>query len=239
MSYPPGERCAARVLGRARRRTGPVGQILDVDRQAGGRGHPSGHHGRVEFDRSIVDAASQAAGADVEVIGPTRRGELGATFDVRVGGEAAVLKVIANRPDVVDNQHRLLRLVDLLRDRGSPVPEYLGVASTDDVVVTVQRHMAGEMLEPAPARPPTLAFSARSSRCCSPPSNCRLTPVTSQFRPGPHGCSTRSPPVGTATACTKPCIAGQTPARSSSESSPSAATSDTGPFARPTSCTSI
>jgi hypothetical protein len=104
----------------------------------------------MELERSIVIAASHAVGADVEVIGPTRRGESGTTFDVRVDDEAAVLKVIANGPHVVENQHRLLRLIDILRNRGSPVPEYLGVASTDDVVVTVQRHMAGEMLEPAP-----------------------------------------------------------------------------------------
>jgi hypothetical protein len=83
-------------------------------------------------------------------VGPTGRGQSGATFDVRVGGEAAVLKVLATGPHVLDTQHRLLRLIDILRERGSPVPEYLGVASTDDVVVTVQRHMAGEMLEPGP-----------------------------------------------------------------------------------------
>lgn len=111
---------------------------------------PSGHHGRVELDRAIVDAASRATGADVEVVGPTRRGQSGTTFDVRVGCAAAVLKVIANGPHVLDNQHRLLRLIDVLRDRGSPVPEYLGVASTDHVVVTVQRHLAGETLEPEP-----------------------------------------------------------------------------------------
>jgi aminoglycoside phosphotransferase (APT) family kinase protein len=104
----------------------------------------------VVVDRSIVDAASRATGTDVELVGPTRRGQSGATFDVRVGGEAAVLKVLANGPHVLDNQYRLLRLIDILRERGSPVPEYVGVASTDDVVVTVQRDMAGEMLEPGP-----------------------------------------------------------------------------------------
>jgi hypothetical protein len=104
----------------------------------------------VELRRSIVDAARRAAGADVEVIAPTRRGESGATFDVRVRGEAAVLKVLANGPDVVANQQRVLRVVDVLRERGSPVPEYLGVGSTDDVVVTLQRRVAGETLEPGP-----------------------------------------------------------------------------------------
>jgi hypothetical protein len=38
MSYPPGERRAARVLGHARRRISPAGQVLDVDRQAGVEG---------------------------------------------------------------------------------------------------------------------------------------------------------------------------------------------------------
>jgi hypothetical protein len=104
----------------------------------------------VELDRSIVDAARRATGVEVRVVGPTRRGQSGTTFDVLVAGEAAVLKVLANGPHVLDNQHRLLRLVDVLRGRGSPVPEYLGVASTDDVVVTVQRHIAGETLEPGP-----------------------------------------------------------------------------------------
>ena len=103
------------------------------------------------LDRAVVDAASRAAGgADVEVVGPTRRGESGTTFDVRVGGEAAVLKVLADGPHVVDDQHRLVRLVDVLRERGSPVPEYLGVASTDDVVVTLQLRLPGDTLEPGP-----------------------------------------------------------------------------------------
>jgi Ser/Thr protein kinase RdoA (MazF antagonist) len=104
----------------------------------------------VELDRSVLAAASRAAGVDVEVIGPTRHGQSGTTFDVHLGGQAGVLKVVTNGPDVVDNQHRLLRLIDILCERGSPVPEYLGVASTDDVVVTVQRQLAGEVLEPAP-----------------------------------------------------------------------------------------
>jgi len=130
------------------RRASPRRDQADLGPAVGG--HGSGHHGQVELDRSIVDAASRAVVADVEVIGQTRRGESGTTFDVRVGGEAAVLKVLANGPHVVDNQQRLVRLLDVLRERGSPVPEYLGVASTDDAVVTVQRRMAGEVLEPGP-----------------------------------------------------------------------------------------
>lgn len=92
-------------------------------------------------------------GAEVELVGPTRRGESGSAFEVRVGDEPAVLKIVAGGPDTLADQQRLVRIVEGLRRRGSPVPQYLGVGSTGDVVVTVQRWLPGEALEPWPAEP--------------------------------------------------------------------------------------
>ena len=102
--------------------------------------------------RSIVEAAAEAVGAEVQIIGPTLRGESGSTFDVRVGRDEAILKLLANGPGVVENQKRLIRLVGRLRRRGSPVPHYLGSGHTDAVAFTLQRRLPGEMLEPRPGQ---------------------------------------------------------------------------------------
>jgi len=102
--------------------------------------------------RSIVEAAAEAVGAEVQIIGPTRRGESGSTFAVRVGRDEAILKLVANGPGVVENQTRLVCLVGRLRGRGSPVPDYLGSGHTDAVAFTLQRRLPGVMLEPRPGQ---------------------------------------------------------------------------------------
>jgi Ser/Thr protein kinase RdoA (MazF antagonist) len=102
----------------------------------------------VELDHSIVEAAAAATGTRVEVLGATARGESGSTFDVRVDGEAAILKVLPAGSEARSSQARLVRLLDTLRGRGSPVPEHLGAGATDDYVFTLQRRLPGELLEP-------------------------------------------------------------------------------------------
>jgi aminoglycoside phosphotransferase (APT) family kinase protein len=107
----------------------------------------------VGLSSPIVSAVAAAAGTSVEVVGPTARGESGSTYNVLVARERAVLKVLAGEPGVLDNQHRLIRLVDVLRSRGYPAPEYLAVGVADDAVFTVQRWIPGDTLEPGPGLP--------------------------------------------------------------------------------------
>jgi aminoglycoside phosphotransferase (APT) family kinase protein len=101
----------------------------------------------------VVHAVSDAVGAAVRLIGPTARGESGSTFDIDVAGAPAILKISDDGPAVHDSQRRLLRLVESLRARGYPAPEYLGCGSALGTVFTVQRRLPGMALEPGPGRP--------------------------------------------------------------------------------------
>lgn len=69
-------------------------------------------------------------------------------------GDAAILKVLDSQPGVLDDQRRLVRVVEGLRSQGYPAPEYLCAGETDGVVFTVQRWIPGAVLEPGPGTPP-------------------------------------------------------------------------------------
>lgn len=107
----------------------------------------------VLLDPAVVQAASDVVGAAVRVEGPTARGESGSTFDVLVGQTEAILKVVNDAPGVIENQRRLVGLVDRLHQRGYPAPEYLAVGVAGGVVFTMQRRLPGRMLEPGPGLP--------------------------------------------------------------------------------------
>ncbi len=102
---------------------------------------------------ALLQAVSNAVGVAVRLVGPTARGESGSTFDIEVAGASAILKLSDDRPGVYDDQRRLLRLVDSLRARGYPTPEYLGIGTADGTVFTVQRRLPGVALEAGPGQP--------------------------------------------------------------------------------------
>jgi hypothetical protein len=101
----------------------------------------------------VLHAVSDAVGAAVSLLGPTSHGESGSTFDIDVGGAAAILKLSDDGPGTFENQRRLLRLVGSLRARGYPAPEFIGIGSADGTVFTVQRRLPGVSLEPDPGLP--------------------------------------------------------------------------------------
>jgi hypothetical protein len=105
------------------------------------------------LDAAVRRAATEAVGSEVRIVGPTARGESRSTLDAVVGDVEVVLKVLASGPGVVEYQRRLIRLVHRLRERGYPAPEYLGVGTADRVVVTAQRRVPGDTLEPGPGTP--------------------------------------------------------------------------------------
>lgn len=95
------------------------------------------------------------AGTDgVELVGGTPKGESRTTFIVMAGTEELVVKVVPGGPSALENQERLVRLVDDLRSRGYPAPEYLGAGEADGVVFTVQHLLPGETLDPVRGGPP-------------------------------------------------------------------------------------
>jgi hypothetical protein len=53
---------------------------------------------------------------------------------------------------VLANQQRLVRLIDILRDRGHPTPSYRAVGEAAGQAYTLQQMAPGETLEPAPGR---------------------------------------------------------------------------------------
>jgi aminoglycoside phosphotransferase (APT) family kinase protein len=103
---------------------------------------------RVVVPADVVHEVSIVVGAPVRVVGPTAGGESGSTFDIDLGGVAAILKLSDDGPDVPEDQRRLMRLVASLRARGYPAPEYLGVGSAGPTAFTVQRRLPGELVDP-------------------------------------------------------------------------------------------
>jgi len=112
------------------------------------------------MDAAVRRAAAEAVGSEIRIVGPTARGESRSTFDAVVGDVEVVLKVLASGPGVVENQQRLIRVVRRLRARGYPAPEHLGVGTAGRVVVTAQRRVPGDTLEPGPGRPVDAAVLA-------------------------------------------------------------------------------
>jgi hypothetical protein len=68
-----------------------------------------------------------------------------------------VLKLHVAGDGVLANQQRLVRLIDILRDRGHPTPSYRAVGEAAGQAYTLQQMAPGETLEPAPGRAPDLS----------------------------------------------------------------------------------
>ena len=106
-------------------------------------------------DRRLLDAVARLAGVDrVLVRDETLQGASRSTFVVAAGDDELVVKLILDGERNIDNQRRLVRLVNDLRRRGYPAPEYVGVGESGDTIFTVQRRLPGQTLHAGPGRPP-------------------------------------------------------------------------------------
>jgi Ser/Thr protein kinase RdoA (MazF antagonist) len=95
----------------------------------------------------LLAVVARLAGVDRVVVGGERLGgESGSVFAVAAGGDELVVKLVPGGRDAMGRQRRLARLVDDLRRRGYPAPEYLGAAESGGTVVTVQRRLPGQVL---------------------------------------------------------------------------------------------
>jgi Phosphotransferase enzyme family len=103
---------------------------------------------------AMLSPAEQALGRSLRFEGRTARGESASTFVVTSGESTFVLKVREAGPGVLDNQHRLARLIESLRSRGFPAPAVRGVGEAAGLVFVLQEFVGGEPLEPAPGHPP-------------------------------------------------------------------------------------
>jgi aminoglycoside phosphotransferase (APT) family kinase protein len=103
---------------------------------------------------AMLSSAEQALGRSLRFEGRTARGESASTFVVTSGESTFVLKVREAGPGVLDNQHRLARLIESLRSRGFPAPAVRGVGEAAGLVFVLQEFVGGEPLEPAPGHPP-------------------------------------------------------------------------------------
>ena len=103
----------------------------------------------------LTGEVSRVIGEPVHLVGRTPRGESRSAYLLRAQSGEMVLKVSPTGTATYANQERLLRLVNALRARGYPAPEYLGVGRVDEVVFTVQRRLPGQTLEPGPGMAPT------------------------------------------------------------------------------------
>jgi aminoglycoside phosphotransferase (APT) family kinase protein len=102
----------------------------------------------------LTAEVGRVIGEPVDLVGATTRGESRSTYFLRGQSGEVVLKVSPAGTAASANQERLLRLVNGLRARGYPAPEYLGVGRVDEVVFTVQRRLPGQSLEPGPGMAP-------------------------------------------------------------------------------------
>jgi aminoglycoside phosphotransferase (APT) family kinase protein len=103
---------------------------------------------------SVIAAAARAAGERLRLVGPTRRGESKSTYLLAGNARGWILKIQPDSAGALDNQFRLLRLVDAVRRRGCPAPVYAGAGKADAVVWTVQERLPGRTLEAAAGAPP-------------------------------------------------------------------------------------
>jgi aminoglycoside phosphotransferase (APT) family kinase protein len=135
--------CVARGAVKMRAKLGPLG-----------RAWLRGIMAAMQVSAGVLAAVSRTVGTDVRLKGRTARGESGSTFLLTGRHGDAVLKLVPDAPDALDNQYRLVRLVEQLRSRGYPAPRYLGIEQADGWVFTVQEHLTGQALEPVPGVPP-------------------------------------------------------------------------------------
>jgi aminoglycoside phosphotransferase (APT) family kinase protein len=114
----------------------------------------------MELSSELIEAVTRLVGIPVEPVQRTARGESGSTYLFHTRDGNLVVKLSPAAMGLLENQRRLVRLVNGLRDRGYPAPQYLGADQVDGVVFTVQRQLPGELLEPAPgAAPESEVFS--------------------------------------------------------------------------------
>jgi Ser/Thr protein kinase RdoA (MazF antagonist) len=117
--------------------------------------------GPAQPDRRLLEAAARVAGVDRVTLTDERlQGESRSAFAVAAGGEELVLKLVPPAGRAVDNQRRLIRMVDRLRRRGYPAPEYVGTGEFGDTVFTLQRRLPGRPLDQGPGTPPAPALFA-------------------------------------------------------------------------------
>jgi thiamine kinase-like enzyme len=105
----------------------------------------------------VIAAAAATLGQPLRLRGPTARGESASTFVVAAPTGSFVLKLHVAGDEVLANQQRLVRLTDILRDRGHSTPAYRAVGEAAGQVYTLQEMAPGETLEPAPGRAPGLS----------------------------------------------------------------------------------
>jgi aminoglycoside phosphotransferase (APT) family kinase protein len=106
----------------------------------------------------VLAAASELVGQHLELVGPTERGESRSTMRVRSGDHELILKITSEGSAGLDDQRRLVRLANDLRERGYPAPEHLGAGRAGPIVFTVQRAIRGTTFEPGPGVLPDRAL---------------------------------------------------------------------------------
>jgi aminoglycoside phosphotransferase (APT) family kinase protein len=99
-------------------------------------------------NRVLAEVARVLGSGGVQFVGGTSKGESKSTFTVVAGAEELMVKLVRNSPSAMEDQRRLVRVVNNLRSRGYPAPEYLAAGEADGAVFTVQRLLPGKTLEP-------------------------------------------------------------------------------------------
>jgi len=112
----------------------------------------------------LTAEVGRVIGERVGLMGATARGESRSTYFLKGQSGEMVLKVSPAGTAALADQERLMRLVNGLRARGYPAPEYLGAGRVDEVVFTVQRRLPGQTLEPGPG----MACYRVAARCRGP-----------------------------------------------------------------------
>lgn len=111
---------------------------------------------------AVMDEVANVLGWRPTRVGRTPRGESRSTFVLTGPGPArAVLKVAGGGGEALANHRRLVAIVERLRARGYPAPEYLGVGAVENTVFTLARLVDGATLEEGPGSRPDPDMFAR------------------------------------------------------------------------------
>ena len=141
----------------------------------------------MEVGPAVVSAVSGLVGSEVRLLGTTTRGESRSTF--RVGDSLGdfIVNLAPDAPGVIENQHRLVRLVERLRSRGYPAPEHVGagrwqgMASLDGSIPRVTRRSRAT----SPRRPHVVGPGEHLGHRCRAPGTPRLAvPLEHEAAPG-------------------------------------------------------
>lgn len=96
--------------------------------------------------RTFVQLVSEYAGADLELLGPAPRGQVGAAFVRWPDGREGVL---TRGHGTLDELRRTADILQIARSRGLPVPHYDLIAEVPGAVAIVQERLAGHAPEHA------------------------------------------------------------------------------------------